>query len=126
VKGFVAVILTLIISITSTDVIQLIKLPKLAQHFLEHRENDGEISFFDFLAEHYIHPKTDNDSAQDMELPFKQVEYSACLIVLAIPHSHTVCLKPRTFRVDKHLSEKPEIPFDSEYTSGIWQPPKNA
>lgn len=57
-----------------TELNELMRLPLLVEHFLEHQEMVPEMSFFQFLAMHY---KTDvAHDATDMELPFKRCDHS--------------------------------------------------
>lgn len=57
-----------------TELNELVRLPLLVEHFLEHQELVPEMSFFQFLAMHY---KTDvAHDATDMELPFKRCDHS--------------------------------------------------
>lgn len=57
-----------------TEVSELMRLPLLVEHYIEHQELVPEMSFLQFLAMHY---KTDvaHDST-DMELPFKRCDHS--------------------------------------------------
>jgi hypothetical protein len=57
-----------------TEMNELMRLPLLVEHYLEHQQLVPEMSFFQFLAMHY---KTDvaHDST-DMELPFKSCDHS--------------------------------------------------
>ena len=57
-----------------TEMNELMRLPLLVEHFIEHQEMVPEMSFVQFLAMHY---KTDvaHDST-DMELPFKGCDHS--------------------------------------------------
>lgn len=48
---------------------ELVKMPSLVTHFIEHKANNPKISFFDFIEEHY-----GNSSSNDFKhnkLPFK-------------------------------------------------------
>lgn len=125
-KSAIAFLLILTVAVTSTDAMQWAKIPKLVEHFCKHRNEDKTLSFSEFLAEHYLRTSQENTSAEDMELPFKQAEYSGSIVALAISQGVSLCLKPLLIPVDRSLSEKPEMQVDSEYTSGVWQPPRNA
>lgn len=57
-----------------TEVNELLRLPLLVQHFLEHRDQVPEMSFLQFLTMHY---KTDvAHDTTDMKLPFKACDHS--------------------------------------------------
>lgn len=60
-----------------TEMNELLRLPLLVEHYLEHRSQVPEMSFVQFLAMHY---KTDvAHDATDMELPFKQCDHSVTI-----------------------------------------------
>jgi hypothetical protein len=66
-----------------TEFDELLRLPILVEHFIEHREKVPEISFLQFLAMHY---KTDvAHDATDMELPFKDCSNSLAIPSFALP-----------------------------------------
>lgn len=57
-----------------TELHEVIRLPILVAHFIEHREQVPSMSFYQFMAMHY---KTDvAHDATDMELPFKDCDNS--------------------------------------------------
>jgi hypothetical protein len=105
-----------------TEMNELMRLPLLVEHFIEHRELVPEMSFFQFLAMHY---KTDvaHDST-DMELPFKQCDHSVASPIFTLP-AERIELNPAV------PSAMPE--FFSLYISfvpsagpnEIFQPPRN-
>jgi hypothetical protein len=54
---------------------QLDKLPLFLQHFKVHRQADPDLGLATFFSMHYLgHDLNDNDSSEDMKLPFKQIE----------------------------------------------------
>jgi hypothetical protein len=111
---------------STTEAIQLLKLPFIFQHFAEHKLEDKNIGFFAFLDMHYMHgsPK-DKDYDKDMKLPFKTC--CDCISVIAI------ALVPQTFCFS---CTKPVISIEkknyiilnqciaSAYLDNIWQPPR--
>lgn len=104
-----------------TEMKELLRLPILVEHYLEHRSQVPEMSFFQFLGMHY---KTDvaHDST-DMELPFKRCEHS-----VTIP---TFTIAEQGFDLVPVNSEEPRK-FYSAYVSlvpsrgldEIFQPPR--
>jgi hypothetical protein len=109
--------------ISFTEVHQLIRLPLLVVHFIEHKALSKDITFIAFLKLHYSTEAAHDD--RDMELPFKDCSHCVaaqsvvvlpCLkielkqgIVAFAQQVHAVCYKK--FVPSSHLSE-------------IWQPPK--
>lgn len=111
--------------ISSTELRELTKLPVLFQHFYEHKALNHEITFTDFIADHYnAVPHTDNDEERDMQLPFKSLDFNM-LFIPAIPPPCRVCVqKPlKTLIVNRrHFYMEEFVP--SADGSKIWQPPK--
>lgn len=55
----------------NTDLNQLVKLPKLISHFIQHQRQIPELSFIDFIAMHYGgNDGTTADDNEDSKLPF--------------------------------------------------------
>ena len=63
--------------LSTTQLIELTKIPVLVDHFKEHRSQNSSITLLGFLDMHYAHgcPK-DADYDKDMELPFKIINYN--------------------------------------------------
>ncbi|MCX6182126.1 MAG: hypothetical protein NT150_09385 [Bacteroidetes bacterium] len=74
-KKLLAISLLSLYLLTLTEVGQLIKLPLLVDHFIEHKEKDQNLSLLDFLAMHYSHSHTPD--ADDLKLPFKS--HNGCI-----------------------------------------------
>lgn len=104
---------------------EVLKLPVLVEHFIEHRAANPSISFLAFLDMHYVHGSPrDADYDRDMQLPFKMVSHTF-LTLLAIPSSAF------TFHTARALYCKKEKPllldpaaYSFNYQNTIWQPPK--
>jgi len=70
----VAFILLLILLLNNTTICQLLKLPVLVAHFMEHKQLNAGISFTEFLSMHYWGTDMDDhDEDRDQQLPFKTV-----------------------------------------------------
>lgn len=119
---FLYLILLLYIN-SNTEFFQLLKLPVLFEHYYEHRNETHEISFLDFLYNHYaLSDDGDNDMKQDIKLPFKSSTkflsdnfYFFCLMLLI--------LELFLFRKKMYSSiKKHSVIF--EISTLIWQPPK--
>lgn len=61
--------------ISSTELHELARLPKLVAHYLHHRSEDPGMSLSGFLSLHYAgyHPD-DRDDNDDRQLPFKDTK----------------------------------------------------
>ena len=110
---------------SATELHQLIKLPGLVGHYLEHAEADGEETFLCFLADHYLHGEHEEaDEDHDHTLPFNchhdctshafQVAWPAAIgeLVLNVPSSPT----------EPHALDASSYSF--LLSRDVWQPPK--
>ena len=120
------ILLLSIITISATDLLQFMKLPTLASHFIENKAYSQDLSFFDFLMMHYaIDDNNDEDEERDMQLPFKVIHQSyLSLLSFSIQQQFTLSdIIIRTHCQSFVLSD--EDTDYSHFTSTIWQPPKN-
>jgi hypothetical protein len=102
---------------------QPFKLPVLIAHFLEHRQLDQSISFFDFLSMHYWNDINDDDQDRDNQLPFKSVEdFSALHTGLLV--MKPLLLKPDLYelQVDQPLFREHNLP--DPRLSSLFRPPR--
>lgn len=108
--------------ISFTEVHQLIRLPLLVVHFIEHKTLSKDITFFEFLELHYSTEIAHDD--RDMELPFKDCSHCVASQTVVMPAfdielKHDVA--PYALPVHTAFYKK-SIP--SSHLSEIWQPPK--
>jgi hypothetical protein len=112
----------------TTDAYQLLKLPVVFQHFAEHRAENKNIKFLEFLDMHYMHgsPK-DADYERDMQLPFKKAcpDCVSCIAAAAfVPLTvHYYIEKPIRITKQKNYIIQDQL-LISSYLANIWQPPK--
>jgi|YelNatPaOPRAMG01_1025707.scaffolds.fasta_scaffold01282_10 hypothetical protein len=113
----------------STEAYQLLKLPLLMEHYLQHRSENPEISFISFLKLHYNKKLIiDDDWQQDQQLPFKTQQSANAFMfgfvsmpskpisvqVLVIPYSQ------KTFRIETQHA------YSFTLLQDIFQPPRHA
>ncbi len=111
---------------STTEMIELLKLPIVFEHFSEHQKDNQSISILQFLAIHYLHgsPK-DQDYERDMQLPFKTTGENCFYIVSTyISPVEPICLPNPIKMVKKQTKVFPHQYFNSSYLANIWQPPK--
>ena len=115
--------------LATTELNQLLKLPILVGHFLEHRAETEKLTIYQFLYIHYAQGDVKYaDYEEDMKLPFKESSNFLVQTNLITP--------PQIFRVtlNKNLSKVLQKKFfytndsliTSNFLSNIWQPPKSA
>lgn len=127
-KKIIAISFLFIFLCANTEIGQLLKLPNLIEHFIEHHKHKDEhnISFLDFVKSHYNdnHKHSDTDQHDEHQnLPFKTINTNVNTI-LAFENQPVISFgKPISFVVNN------TVPFHKEfYTSAvfvsIWLPPK--
>lgn len=123
----VAILFAAIYLFGTTEASQLLKLPVLVQHYVEHKTLNKSITFARFLEMHYLgKDEPDNDYQRDMQLPFKTIDACCMIAVNSLPPQ----------RVQITVVEIPEIPvhktatndaFRHLYSPGsVFQPPRLA
>lgn len=125
-KASISKILIIVYLFSATEASQLLKLPLLFSHFVEHQQKEPLMSFGEFLHHHYaIDHGDDGDAATDNKLPFKSHD-NCCSFVFPINIFHTVQFS----QLKTIVIEKKNILFSSSaniisaYLSSIWQPPR--
>lgn len=104
-----------------TELHQVMRLPLLVEHFVEHQSLVPQMSFLEFLVMHY---KTDvPHDATDMSLPFKDCSHSVVTPTSVLPEqkialSEQPALNTQTFS-SFYFSFLP-----ASHLSEIFQPPK--
>ena len=125
------VIAMLMLSVTllssAMDLHDLAKLPRLLEHYQEHRKKSSDVSFLDFLNLHYGSEAERHDKEEHQKhtsLPFKSPDCT---------FTHTVIVLPQ-FNAPEIIQLVSEVTyanfyhsiFSPEFSQSIWQPPKNA
>lgn len=125
-KRCYTITLTVIIAIVATDAVQFMKVPQMFSHFFQHTQADPDLSFTDFLSQHYSsEPHTDDDDAEDMKLPFKKSEYTAGAISFFFTQKNYVKDGTVIYR-EAPVSLYRFSCTPAESGNSIWQPPKQA
>jgi hypothetical protein len=108
-----------------SEVHQLLRLPVLVEHFIEHRQLDPGISFLAFLKLHYVGKiEIDDDYQRDQQLPFRTAECGACNIssFCECPVVIEVQQQESLFKQQFHLFNEDGEPLLS--SADIFQPPR--
>jgi hypothetical protein len=102
----------------------MLKLPVLVQHFKEHRAENSNITFTEFIVLHYFsgNPK-DKDYNRDQQLPFRTNDVVLLTSTVVVPGQVVFDFAPpphnevmySLFYI-KQLTPK--------HSFGVWQPPK--
>lgn len=104
-----------------TEMNEIMRLPILVEHYLEHRSLAPEMSFIQFLAAHY---KTNvaHDST-DMELPFKRCEHSVATPTFTVAEVKFDLLPPTPSGPQKFYSNYISL-IPTSGLDEIFQPPR--
>lgn len=123
-RNFVVISLLLTFLSLQTPLHEIVKLPVLVSHYLEHKEQDEEMSLLAFLKIHYFDNVVDSDFDRDMQLPFKHCSSPMFFVFTLITSKVQIELR-------SVLAEHKDIltgyvnPFlKTDFRQNIWQPPK--
>lgn len=122
----IAILFLSIYLCSTTEAHELLKIPVVFQHFIEHQQEDPQISAVQFLHKHYMRGNVkDKDYDRDMQLPFKTAgEFFTSSATPFIPLNAHIDIQNRDEPVQIIWSlQQPTFIFSS-YQVNIWQPPK--
>jgi len=122
-KRILTYLLVVLVIGETTSLNQLIKVPMLYIHFVEHNQDDPSVDFATFLAEHYLSDDdNDQDNDRDMQLPFKKIEHQSPTFLYSfsnkvVPYNHSWPLA-----IDFNI-EQSVVYFDPA-PSSLFRPPR--
>lgn len=106
---------------------EVLKLPMLVQHYLEHTNEDKDVTIFNFLVQHYTgginHDHRENHNHHD-QLPFKAIDghFSSVVFIAASP---SIVISHNTLVVTVvKLPAYSQQSYSNAYLNSIWQPPR--
>jgi hypothetical protein len=113
--------LLFIFSVTQTELVQLLKLPFLFEHYSKHLQQNHTLSFIDFLKDHYSKSHQDQDQKEDSKLPF--LSSIPQPFIIAIVPSIALPQKPFKSVFNKHylLNDQHHLP---QVFYSIFHPPQ--
>lgn len=100
-------------------------MPLLVEHFIEHSEQNQQITLWQFLYVHYVidHGK-DADHQKDMRLPFKTHDNCVTSVLnVYLPTQKINVINPVRYIENQHF-RKQETLLQSTFLANIWQPPR--
>jgi hypothetical protein len=128
VKKIIAISFLFIFLCANTEIGQLLKLPNLIEHFIEHHdhEDDHNISFLDFVKSHYNdnhkHPHTDKHD-EHQNLPFKTINTNVNTVIVFENQTEFSFRKPNIISLNLTVPFSQNFYISSVFAS-IWLPPK--
>jgi hypothetical protein len=120
----IVILLVFTILFASTELHEIIRLPKLLSHYLEHAVKNKNLSFSDFIFTHYNTQHKDDRTNQDDNLPFKPHKYCINISETLRPTFNQIKINRLTFFIKKIYPILSDINFSSADLASIWQPPK--
>ena len=119
----IALFLITIFLCANTSLGQLLKIPNLIEHYIEHKNEVNSNSFVEFIKLHYSQ-NSENNQKEHQNLPFKTFENTTnILFVSSILGFQLEIIKP-LISVKKTFFYK--NCFKSNLFTSIWLPPKIA
>jgi hypothetical protein len=110
----------------NTELHELLKLPFLVHHYLEHKAENPDFTVLNFLKDHYANDKAQSSKTnkEHKNLPFKTPDFATSLPVLAFDNFNKFLLKPTPIFSVKVKMVDNEIFYSSAVLNKIWQPPQ--
>lgn len=121
-RMFSILLLFLYVSVQS-PLHEIIKLPSLVSHFMEHKEKEPTISFLDFIDDHYL-KNIDKSDNLHKKLPFKDENHP---LMIGFHYINTEVWEqlPLSEEIIEKFTPTQLSSLSFGEPSGIWQPPKS-
>lgn len=127
-KSVIAKLLVVFTLFSFTPLKELMKMPLLVIHYVEHIKELPEMTFSEFYEMHYLHGIVfDEDYEKDMQLPFKMIDYTPLpYFVLNDLKVIEYSEKSNTFILKSKLNSSFLFFIPDAILSGIFHPPRVA
>lgn len=124
-KKNISIFLLSVYLIAATEIHQLLKLPVLFHHYVEHKQKDNSIFFGRFLFIHYaLSDDQDGDKDKDMKLPFKSKDECVSSSALFFTLTSNNFISEPIYSEERKITIFNEDFINNTFLSSIWQPPK--
>lgn len=123
-KKWVSILLLSLYLLSTTELNQLLKLPILIEHYVEHKNLNPEMTLVAFFKMHYDHPVKDADYKTDRKLPF--VIHSTLSLVFTLNTDFSFEISGSDYKYF-HIQNIPSLNenlYIKGYLQSIWQPPR--
>lgn len=124
-KNLLAILLLFSYLFSTTEFYQLLKIPVLAAHYIEHKHDSSNITLVQFLKIHYLVNSKDADYERDMQLPFKTQDMhltGAFSVFVPLADEITIDHPVASIRMSSCLVQTRFI--SALQLADIWQPPR--
>jgi hypothetical protein len=109
------------------DLRDLAKVPRLAEHYQEHRKKSPDVSLLEFLNLHYGSEADQHDKEEHEQhkgLPFKSPDCTFTHTLTIITQFNGPVITSSTSSIT--YSNTYRSAFSNEFSQSIWQPPRNS
>lgn len=119
----ITAIALLVLFASTNEVGQILKLPLLITHYIDHYREEGQ-SLSAFFHEHYVHHhgNNNNDEDEDSRLPFKTINLHQISSIYLISIGETVDKQSIVTNKEKLILPSTFIP--SDFLKDIFHPPQ--
>lgn len=125
-KKTIAILFISLYVFSATELNQFFKLPILFEHFSEHKTENKNITFLQFLKIHYQGNQIpDDDDFKDKRLPFKSHGNSFSTQIFAVLPAFTEIEIPVFSDNNKSVTIHKNQFIPTLQLESIWQPPKS-
>lgn len=117
------VIAFIILFASTNEVGQVLKLPLLISHYIDHYREEGQ-GIYAFFHEHYIHHhgSSNNDQDEDNQLPFKTTTVQQASVTYLLPALEMINKPAETTREKKLIITSAFVP--TNFLKDIFHPPQ--
>ncbi|MFH7039916.1 hypothetical protein ACHRVY_18410 [Flavobacterium plurextorum] len=124
-KKHLSILFLSVYLLSVTQLVELIKLPVMVEHYVEHKEQNPNLTFFQFLCIHYQGQDVyDADYEKDMKLPFKSHTNISSVVFYPLLQEYKTIQKVN-YKYKKQNLYTYSFSYSSISLSSIWQPPRD-
>lgn len=123
-KKWVSILLLSLYLLSTTELNQLLKLPVLIEHYVEHKNLNPEMTLVSFFKMHYDHPVKDADYKTDRKLPFIIHSTLSLVFTLNTDFSFEISGSDYKYYGIQNIPSLDENLYIKGYLHSIWQPPR--
>lgn len=123
-KGVILLVTILLMNISPLK--ELLRIPFVVMHYIEHLEEFPDMTWREFFSMHYImEMQIDDDFHKDIQLPFKTLEYNQIPSFLVVEHQDLSSISIGIFAFDESKIAKPyQFLINDAHLRGIFHPPQ--
>ena len=124
-KKFVAYFFLTVYLFSNTEAREVLKFPKLIEHYISHKIQNEDTTLYSFFKMHYLDaPIKDADYKQDMKLPFKtQIVSTASVFVTTPPKTFEFSFENHQIPAEKKQNFSYSAHFTTQHLDSVFRPP---